>query len=149
MHGTILEVTDIPAAVRAVEAARHGRSRYVEINASADGVNVFVADSPTTEVAYFYAGGKLQPPGAPEAQASPPFDLGTIDPAVGARLVQQTQDHFPGATVTEVALLEVGDQGLRWALRSRSSRGGLLDSFYTPNGELASVAPAPSQPAVP
>jgi hypothetical protein len=140
-QGTVLKVGDLAAAVQAVEATRGGPQRYVELNATPDGVNVFVADA-GDELAYYYTGGQVQPPGAPVPQSSPPFTLDGVDLGLAPALVERTQQRFPGSVVTSLALVDVDDQGLRWALRSRSARGGLVNVFYTPTGELASVAPA-------
>jgi len=142
VQGTLLKVADFPAAVAAVEAARGGPQQLVEVNANADGVNVFVAADPETEVSYFYTGGALQAPGQPVPISSAPFDHTGIDLTLGTELVQRTQDQFPGATVVSVALVQVPDDGLRWAIRSRSSRGGLLNVLYSPTGDLVTVAPA-------
>ena len=95
---------------------------------------MFVAADPQTEVSYFYEGGALQPAGPPAPISSAPFDHAGIDLTLGAKLVQRTQDQFPGATVVSVALVQVPDEGLRWAVRSRSSRGGLLNVLYSPTG---------------
>jgi hypothetical protein len=60
-QGTVLRVADIPAAVAAVEAALGGPQQYAEINATPEGVNLFVRGSETEELAYFYrsaAGGE-------------------------------------------------------------------------------------------
>jgi hypothetical protein len=142
VQGTILKVADFPAAVAAVEAARGGPQQLVEVNATPDGVNVFAAADATHEVAYFYEHGTLQAPGAPAPISSAPFDRTGIDLGLGSTLVERTQQQFPGATVVSVALLQLPDGGLRWALRSRSPLGGLLNVIYTPSGELVSVAPA-------
>lgn len=146
VQGTILKVADFPAAVAAVEAERGGAQQLVEVNATPDGVNVFVPADDANEVAYFYADGQLQAPGAPAPISSAAFDRAGIDLGLGAALVQRTQEQFPGATVVSVALLQLPDQGVRWALRSRSARGGLLNAIYTATGELVSVAPA-TEPA--
>ncbi len=140
--GSVLAVGAVPAAVQAVEAARGGPQRYVEINATPDGVNVFVATDATNEVGYYFTGGRLEPAGAPEPQTSPPFELAGIDLALAAALVERTQQQLPGSTVVSVALVEVSGEGLRWALRSRSALGGLLNVLYTPAGDLVSVSPA-------
>jgi hypothetical protein len=51
---------------------------------------------------------------------------------------------FKGATATSVALLDVNPFGLVWAVRSRSPRGGLLNSMFSPDGKLLSTADAGS-----
>jgi hypothetical protein len=139
---SVLQADDFPAAVQAVEEARGGPQRYVELNATPDGVNVFVAVDASDEIAYYYTRGELEVPGPEQPQTSAPFTLEGIDVGLADDLVAQTQARFPGATVVSAALLHVPDQGLRWALRSRSARGGLLDVLYTPGGELVSVSPS-------
>jgi hypothetical protein len=138
---SVLQADDFPAAIQAVEEVRGGPQRYVELNATPDGVNVFVAVDATDEVAYYYTDGALEAPGPEQPQTSTPFTLDGIDVGLADDLVTQTQARFPGATVVSAALVHVPDQGLRWALRSRSARGGLLDVLFTPGGELVSVAP--------
>jgi hypothetical protein len=138
---TVLRVADFPAAVAAVEAERGPGQRYVELNATPEGVNVFVAVDATNEVSYYYRDGQLEPASAPQPQTSPPFTLDGLDLSLGERLVLDVQQRFPGATVVTAALVQL-PEGVRWALRSRSPQGGLLNVLFTPTGELASVAPA-------
>ena len=61
--GSVLRTADFPAAVAAVEAERGPGQRYVEINATPEGVNVFVAVDAEDEVAYYFTDGRLEPPG--------------------------------------------------------------------------------------
>jgi hypothetical protein len=138
--GTVLRTADFPAAVAAVEAERGPGQRYVEVNATPDGVNVFVAVDESDEVAYYFTDGRLEPPGEAAPQTSTPFTLDGIDLAIGERLVRETEERFPGATVVSAALVQL-PEGLRWALRSRSSQGGLLNVLFSPTGELTSVTP--------
>jgi hypothetical protein len=139
---SVLQAAEFPAAVRAVEAARGGPQRYVELNATPDGVNVFVAVDASDEVAYHYADGALDAPGPEQPRTSTPFTLDGVDVGLADDLVAETQARLPGATVVRAALLDLPEQGLRWAMRSRSPRGGLLDVVYTPDGDLVSVAPS-------
>ena len=53
--GSVLRTADFPAAVAAVEAERGPGQRYVEINATPEGVNVFVAVDASDEVAYYFS----------------------------------------------------------------------------------------------
>jgi hypothetical protein len=138
---SLVKVGDFSAAVEAVEDERGEGQRYVEINATPEGVNVFVAVDDTDEVSYFFTEGGLEPAGEPTAQTSTPFTLDGVDLALGERLVDETHERFPGANVVSVALLQL-PEGLRWALRSRSIQGGLLNLLFTPTGQLVSVAPA-------
>ena len=138
--GSELRTADFPAAVAAVEAELGPGQRYVEINATPEGVNVFVAVDASDEVAYYFTDGRLEPPGEAAPRTSTPFTLDGIDLSLGERLVRETEERFPGATVVSAALVQL-PEGLRWALRSRSSQGGLLNVLFTPTGELTSVAP--------
>ena len=124
----------------AVEAELGPGQRYVEINATPDGVNVFVAVDASDEVAYYFTDGRLEPPGEAAPRTSTPFTLDGIDLWLGERLVRETEERFPGATVVSAALVQL-PEGLRWALRSRSSQGGFLNVLFSPTGELVSVAP--------
>ena len=140
--GTPLRVDDVAAAVAAVEEARGGTQQYTEINAIPDGVNVFVALGGGQELDYFYADGGLQEPGAPTASQATPFTLDGVDLGAPSRLVEQVQQQFPGARVQQVALVHLPELGLVWGVRSRSVRGGDLNSFFSPDGtRLLSVVP--------
>jgi len=140
---TVLAVDDVVPAIAAVEAARGGAQQYTEINVNADGVSLFVLDASGQELAYFYGNGALQDPGAPTPSTGAPFTLDAVDRGVAPTLVRETQERFPGAEVTALALVSTPDTGLTWALKSRSPRGGVLNVLYSPNGELVSVSPAP------
>jgi hypothetical protein len=143
-QGTVLQVDDIPAAVAAVEAARGGPQEYAEINATPEGVNLFVAVGADEELAFFYrsAGPSLEPPERPTPLSSAPFPLDGIDLAIAPDLVQRVQDEFPGSEVVQVALVQLPDQGVVWGVRSRSAMGGLLNVFFSPTGAILAVDPA-------
>ncbi|HEX9260707.1 MAG TPA: hypothetical protein VF855_14295 [Acidimicrobiales bacterium] len=136
-----LQVGQIAPAVRAVEAKTGGAQRYSEINATPEGVNLFVTAGEDDEQAWFYADGRLSGPGEPKKREGDSFDLGGVTIDAAPRLVDQVEKQFPGARVVRVALLVVDDQGLVWAVRSRSAKGGELALFYTPGGALLSVSP--------
>jgi hypothetical protein len=132
---------DIPAAVHAVEQAAGGPQRYTEINANIDGVTLFVA-SGDNEVSYFFHKGTLDPPSAPAPRQGEPFALDGIPLDVAAQLVTRIEQQFKGAVVTKLALVDLPDQGLGWAMTDRSASGGLLNSFYAPTGEVKVAVPA-------
>jgi hypothetical protein len=140
--GPQIRAGDIPAAVHAVEQAAGGPQRYTEINANIDGVTLFVASGATNEVSYFFHDGSLDPPGAPAPREDEPFALDGIPLEVGAQLVTRIEQQFKGAVVTKLALIDLPDQGLGWALTHRSAGGGLLNSFYAPTGEVKVAVPA-------
>jgi hypothetical protein len=133
---------DIPAAVHAVEQATGGPQRYTEINTNIDGVTLFVASGDTDEVSYFFHDGTLDPPSAPALRQDEPFALDGVPLDVAAQLVTRIEQQFKGAVVTKLALIDLPDQGLGWALTHRSASGGLLNSFYSPTGEVKVAVPA-------
>ena len=126
---------EIPAAVAASKA-----QRFTEINASVDGVTLFIADG-ALERSVVYRSGRLDAPSAPQNGSGNPFDAAKVRLSLGADLVKQVEAQFPGSRVTTVALLEVPPNGLVWALRSRSSKGGLLNLLFTPDGAPLSAVP--------
>jgi hypothetical protein len=133
---------DIPAAVRAVEQAAGGPQHYTEINANTDGVTLFVASGDNDEVSYFFHDGTLDAPGGPMPRQDVPFALDGVPLDVAAQLVTRIEDQFKGAVVTRLALIDLPDQGLGWAVTHRSASGGLLNSFYSPAGEVKAAVPA-------
>ena len=142
--GTVLRVDAIPAAVKAVEAARGGSQQYTEINAAPEGVNLFVATPDGKELAYLYTDAGLQPPLGPQPQSGTPFSLNGVSLDIGPKLVNEAQRQFPGATVVAAAILPVAGTGLSWALKSKSARGGVLNLLFTPTGTLVSASPEPT-----
>jgi hypothetical protein len=143
-QGTELRVQDLSAAVAAVESELGGPQRYAEINLTTGGVNLFVASSDTEELAYYYdsASASLQAPEAPDPLSGTPFSLDGMDLALAPSLVQQLQDQFPGSQVVQLAIVQLEDQGLVWALRNQSALGGLLNVFLAPTGAVLAVDPA-------
>jgi hypothetical protein len=105
-------------------------------------VTLFVASGDTDEVSYFFHNGTLDPPGAPTPRAGPPFAVDGVPLDVGAQLVTRIEQQFKGAVVTRLALIDLADQGLGWAVTHRSPSGGLLNSFYSPTGEVKVAVPA-------
>ena len=108
----MLQVQDIAPAVAAVEARLGGPQQYTEINATTEGVNLFVADAAGQEVSWLYADGALQDPGAAAPAQGTPFALSGVDITAGPKLVDQVQHQFPGATVVAVAVLQLPGTGL-------------------------------------
>ena len=137
---TLLRVDLVAPAIIAVETDRGGPQRYTEINVNPQGVTLFVAVDDTSEVAFFYDGA-LDAGAAPAPLSSPPFTLDGVGRELAPDLVRRTQADLPGSHVTQLALVMTPDLGLVWALASRSARGGLLNVFYTPSGELISAVP--------
>ncbi len=144
MTGPVLPVNDVPAAVRAVEALRVSTEgqNYTEINVVPEGVNVFAVTSPGKERAYLYSGGKLTEPGPETATEGEPFTLRGIPLEQAVKVSAYVTKQFKGSTVTQVALVTVKPNGLVWAVRSQSDKGGLLNTLFSPDGQIISAVPA-------
>jgi hypothetical protein len=142
--GPVLPVKDVPAAVRAVEALNvtNDAHNYTEINVVPEGVNVFAVTSPGKERAYLYTGGKIGEPGPETASEGEPFTLRGIPMEQAAKVSAYVTKQFKGSTVTQVALVTVKPNGLVWAVRSQSEKGGLLNTLFSPDGQIISALPA-------
>jgi hypothetical protein len=142
--GPVLPVNDVPAAVHAVQAlsASSDVHNYTEINVVPEGVNVFSVTSPGKERAYFYSADKLGEPGPEAASESEPFTLRGIQLEQAAKVSAYVTKQFKGSTVTQVALVTVKPNGLVWAVRSQSAKGGLLNTLFSPDGKIISTLPA-------
>jgi hypothetical protein len=138
---TPLRVDEIAAAVKAVENTQGAAARFTEINAIDGGVNVFVATGDGQEISYFFHDGTLDPAGQPQTASGPAFALDQAELDAPQRLIPALQQQFPGDEVTTVALLVLPEEGLSWALRLRSTQGGVLEVIYTPQGQLLTVQP--------
>lgn len=137
-------MNDVPAAVRAVEAlsvSSEGHN-YTEINVVPEGVNVFAVTSPGKERAYLYSGGKLGEPGPETASEGEQFALRGIPLEQAAKVSTYVTKQFKGSTVNQIALVTVKPNGLVWAVRSQSGKGGLLNSLFSPDGKIISALPA-------
>lgn len=142
--GPVLPVSNVPAAVRAVEALNVSSEghNYTEINVVPEGVNVFAVTSPGKERAYLYSGGKLGEPGPETASESEQFALRGIPLEQAAKVSTYVTKQFKGSTVTQIALVTVKPNGLVWAVRSQSDKGGLLNTLFSPDGQIISALPA-------
>jgi len=138
---TKLRADEIPAGVAAVEKARGGAQHYTEINATPDGVNLFVVVDATHEVSYFFTDKGLGAASAPQAQGGTPYVLDGVDLTIGHQLIIDTQAKFVGSAVTQISIVTTSDLGVVWGLKSRSTKGGVLNVLYGPTGHLLSVAP--------
>jgi len=138
--GTVLRVDLVAPAIAAVETERGGPQRYTEINVNPEGVTLFVAVDDASEVAYFFDG-VLDTGAAPAPLTGTPYTLDGVGRELPPDLVRRTQADLPGSQVTQLALVTTPDLGLVWALASRSARGGMLNVFYSPSGELLSAVP--------
>lgn len=126
---------DIGRAVVTLEAKIGRGRRYTEINATPDGVNLFVVQPDGQEQAWFYADGALHGPGNAAAAPATAFVVGDIDLGLAPKIARSVLDRFPRAKLTGFALVE--QQGhLVWSARSMSSRGGTVEAFFTTDGQL-------------
>jgi hypothetical protein len=135
-------VADVPAAVAAVESQRGAPQRYTEINVSPDGVNLFVLTGDGRENVFTYSGGALSE--APEPAAATGEGFAAVDVALdrGPELLDQVRKALPGSRIVTVAIVQVAPEGLVWAVRSQSSKGGFINSLFSPQGKLLSAEPA-------
>jgi hypothetical protein len=139
--GPDLHIQDVAAAVAAVEAQRPG-SQYTEINMALEGVNLFVVTEPGRETPYLYAAGKLNAPAQGQSAEGEPFAVTGVPLDQAAKVSAFVTKEFKGSTITSVALVVVKPNGLVWAVRSQSARGGLLNSLFSPDGKMISALPA-------
>lgn len=138
-----LPLHDVAAAAAAVQAAAPN-TQFTEINASPDGVSLFALTSPGKERSYLYSQGKLAEPGPEEAAQGDAFALTGISLDQAAKVASFVTKQYPGSSVTSVALTVVPPNGVVWAVRSQSVKGGLLNSLFTSDGHLISAFPANS-----
>ena len=138
---TSLRVGDIPAAVRTLEARLGASPRYIGIDATNDGVSLFVAEGVDQQVAWFYRAGSLSGPGAPDpAGGLPSFDLAGVALDRANDVARAAHDAFPTATIEQFTIRVPSGAGVRWAVLLRSSRGGQIEMTFTPAGERPEVA---------
>lgn len=126
----------VPGAVAAVEERLGARPNYTEVNATAEGVNVFVAGPGGTEASWFYADGTLDGPG-PSVVAGPEHPEFTLDGVALDRaeeLARAAQEQFPTATLTRFALRKDTEGAVVWSIALRSTRGGLIVVTFTGAG---------------
>ncbi len=141
-----LPLQDVPAAVAAVAAVQTALPdpQFTEINASPDGVTLFAVVASGKERSYLYSGGKLAEPGPEEPAQGDTFALKGVELDQAAKVASFVTKRYPGSSVTSVALTVVKPNGLVWAVRSQSVKGGLLNSLFSPDGHLISAFPANS-----
>ena len=125
---------DISRAVAAVEARLGGNQRFTEINATPDGVNLFVVQADGQERAWFYAHGALDGPGASAPPAAPTFTLEGVDTGLAVKIARGVVAQFPGSQLTRFALVQQQGQ-LIWSARAVSSKGGTIEAYFTPDGK--------------
>ena len=136
-----LPVKDVPAAVAAMQVVAPG-AQFTEINVAPDGVNLFVVTSPGKEKSYLYAAGRLSDASPEQPSEGEPFPITGVPLDQAAKVAAFATKQFKGATVTSVALVVVKPSGLVWAVRSQSEQGGLLNTLFSPDGQIISAVPA-------
>lgn len=134
-------VSDIPAAVAAVAKATPA-TRFTEIKVTPEGVTLFAVTAPGKERSYLYVKGTLAEPGPEDQSDGESFALTGIPLDQGAKVAAFVTKQYPGAVITTVSLVTVKPNGLVWAVRSQSTKGGLLNSLFSPDGNLISAFPA-------
>jgi hypothetical protein len=139
--GPELHIEDVVAAVAAVEAKLPG-AKYTEINMAPEGVNLFVITSPGRESSFLYAAGALNAPTPEQPAEGEAFAVTGVPLDQAAKVAAFITKEFKGSTITGVALLVVKPNGLVWAVRSQSVKGGLLNSLFSPDGKIISTLPA-------
>jgi hypothetical protein len=130
----VLRADLVPAGVAAVEAARGGPQQYTEINAFAEGVNLFVATGDGNELAYVYRDSGLEAPAAPQPASGEPFGTDGVALDAGIRLIADVKTRLPEVTPVAIAVVKRAIDGLVWDVGVIGSKGGRIDVLYTPTG---------------
>ena len=117
-------------------------AQYTEINMALEGVNLFVVTESGRETPYLYAAGKLNAPAQSQPAEGEPFAVTGVPLEQAAKVAAFVTKQFKGSTITSIALVVVKPNGLVWAVRSRSVKGGLLNSLFSPDGQIISTLPA-------
>ncbi len=124
----------VPAAVAAVEAQRGGPQQYTEINAFNQGVNVFVATSEGSELAYVYTNGASAAARWPRSgQRDAVQHVGGVArrrPAAADRRQEAAARGHAGLDRPGAA----ARRRPRWDVGVLGSKGARIDMLYTPTG---------------
>jgi hypothetical protein len=129
-----VRAADIPRAVAALEGRIGRNQRYTEINATADGVNLFVVQPDGQERAWFFANGTIEGPGTAAPAQAKAFALDGVDLSLALKIARGVVEQFPGSRLAGFALVD--QQGrLIWSARAVSSRGGTIEAYFTTDGQ--------------
>lgn len=135
-------IDEIAPAIAAVEAELGPSVQYLEINATLQLVNLFVADGDAgTVTPYVYAGGALRTPGpARPVSGGTPFDADEVSDDLDA-VIGGVTDELPDSTISVFVIYpdEVGSP--RYGATVVSDEGGVLDVELGPAGEVLAVDP--------
>lgn len=134
-------VTDVLAAVDAVESELGAPQAFFEVTSNARFTNVFVAvDDGSAAVPYLFVDGELQP-AAPQVDGASgdTFTRSDVD-FDPDRVVGVAQAQLPEATVDSLSVYGSGI-GVTYVLSATSASGGILDVVVGADGSVLSVEP--------
>ena len=134
-------VTDVRAAIAAVEEELGEGQEFFEVTSNEQFVNVFVAvDDGTAAVPYLFVDGELEAP-APRRDGAEGFTFTADDVLFDAGAVLSGVDEELPTTSID-ALSVYGDGvGAIYVLAGSSEVGGFLDIQVSPAGDIISVDP--------
>jgi hypothetical protein len=134
-------LAEIAPAIAAVEAKLGGPQQYFEINATAQVVNLFVADAAKTSVtAYVYVGDSLAQVGEPAGAQGNTFAASaiTFDPGT---VLDQVGDELPDSDIALFTIAGGPGGAVQYTASVQSKEGGTLEVTLGPDGAVLSVDP--------
>lgn len=134
-------VSDVAAALDAVELELGEEQEFFEVTANDQFTNIFVAvDEGTAAVAYAYVDGELQPP-APKQTGAEGLTFDRDDVDFDPDLVTSgVRADLPESDVDAISIYGDG-VGATYVLAVTSPSGGFLDVVVGPDGQVFSVDP--------